>query len=56
MSIITELTATNGVAMRVATALEQVMGGDVILGVGRPKLTAPVLENFPSGPLRVAQL
>ncbi len=56
MSIITELTATNAVAMAVATALEQAMGGDVILGVGRPKTATPAAEHLPSGNVRVAQL
>ncbi len=54
MSIINELTSTNAVAMAVATALENVIGNDVILGVGRPKLVRPATDNLPSGPLRVA--
>ena len=56
MSIITEITASNAVAMSVATALEQIIGGDVILGVGRPKLEAPTLEHLPAGALRIAQM
>jgi flagellar motor switch protein FliN len=56
MSIITELTSTNAVAMSVATAFEHVIGGDVILGVGRPKIAAPTLEHLPSGPLRIAHM
>ena len=56
MSIITEITVTNAVAMSVATAFEQVMGGDTILGVGRPKISAPTLEHLPTGALRIAQM
>ncbi len=53
MSIINELTADNSVAMAVAAALETAIGGDLILGVGRPKLTAPALDLMPPGPVRV---
>ena len=56
MSIITEITVTNAVAMSVAAAFEQVIGADVILGVGRPKIEAPTLEHLPAGSLRIARM
>ncbi len=56
MSIINEVTTTNAAAMALATALEQVIGNDVILGVSRPKLSAPKAEHLPTGALRIAHL
>lgn len=41
MSLISELSANNDVAMAVASALEQALGNDVILAVGVPQTTAP---------------
>lgn len=54
MTIIAALTANNQAAMAVASVLEQALGGDVILTVGRPRAMAPSADVLPGGALRVA--
>jgi flagellar motor switch protein FliN/FliY len=54
MSFVDVLEQNNAAAMALAGAIETAMGGDIILGVSRPKRVAPSTDNFPSGPLRVA--
>src|SRR4051794_31577053 len=53
MSIINDITADNRVAMAVAAAIENAIGGDLILGVGRPRTEAPSLDLMPPPPARV---
>jgi flagellar motor switch protein FliN/FliY len=55
MSIINDITADNRVAMAVAAAIENAIGGDLILGVGRPKLEAPTADVLPAPPARVVR-
>ncbi len=53
MSIINDITADNGVAMAVAAAIENAIGGELILGVGRPRTEAPTADVMPAPPVRV---
>lgn len=53
MSFIEELEQSNGAAMAFAAALETAAGGELILGVSRPKRVMPVPEHFPQGAVRV---
>jgi flagellar motor switch protein FliN/FliY len=55
MSIINDITADNRVAMAVAAAIENAIGGDLILGVGRPRLEAPTADVLPAPPARVVR-
>lgn len=54
MSVIADLAANNQAAMAVAGVLEQALGGDVILTVGRPRMEAPSADVLPGGLVRVA--
>ncbi len=54
MSFVDELEQNTAAAMAIAGAIETAMGGDIILGVSRPKRVAPSAEVFPTGPVRVA--
>ena len=53
MSIIGELSSGNQVAMAVAVALEQALGGEVILAVGLPQRGVPTADQLPAGTTRV---
>ena len=55
MSIINDITADNAVAMAVAAAIENAIGGDLILGVGRPRLEAPTADLMPAPRARVVR-
>ena len=56
MSIITDITADNRLATAVVAALENVLGGDLILGVGRPRNEPPSTDLVPAPPVRVVRL
>jgi flagellar motor switch protein FliN/FliY len=53
MSILSELTNNNEVAMIVASAIEQALGGEIILAVGLPRNEAPNQDVLPTGTVRV---
>ncbi|MGQ0825069.1 MAG: flagellar motor switch protein FliN [Actinomycetota bacterium] len=56
MTLITELAATNDVAMSVAGAIERVLGDEIILAVGLPREEPPTADVLPAGSLRAARL
>ena len=49
MTLIDELEATNDVVLAVTSALEQVLGEDVILAVGVAQRQAPTPDLLPEG-------
>ncbi len=53
MSILSELTTNNDVAMVIATAIEHALGGEIILAVGLPRNEPPSAEVLPGGNVRV---
>ncbi len=55
MTIISDLAATNEVAMAVASAVERALGNDVILAVGLPREELPTADVLPPGTLRAVQ-
>jgi hypothetical protein len=56
MTIISDLAATNDIAMAVAGALEQLLGEDVILAVGMPRQDAPGADSVPDGAVRAVAM
>ena len=56
MTLIEDLAATNDVAMAVTSALEQVLGDDVILAVGVAQRQAPTADLLPEGATRSVSL
>jgi flagellar motor switch protein FliN len=56
MTLIDSLEATNDVALAVTSALEQVLGVDVILAVGVAQRQAPTADLLPEGPSRAISL
>jgi flagellar motor switch protein FliN/FliY len=52
MSLISDLAATNDIAMTVAGAIERVLGNEVILAVGLPREESPDTEVLPPGETR----
>jgi flagellar motor switch protein FliN/FliY len=56
MSIINDITADNRLATAVVAALENALGGDLILGVGRPRTEPPTAELVPPPPVRVVRV
>ena len=56
MSIINDITADNRIATAVVAALENALGGDLILGVGRPRTEAPTADVMPTPPARVVRI
>jgi flagellar motor switch protein FliN len=56
MTLIEDLAATNDLAMAVTSALEQVLGEDVILAVGVPQQAAPGADLLPEGTTRAVSL
>jgi flagellar motor switch protein FliN len=52
MSILSELTSNNDVAMTIAAAIERALGGELILAVGMPRTEAPNGEVLPPGNVR----
>jgi len=56
MTPIDSLEATNDVALAVTSALEQVLGEDVILAVGVPQRHAPNADLLPDGPSRAVSM
>jgi len=56
MTFIDDLQAGNDVALAVTSALEQVLGEDVILAVGVAQRRAPDAELLPEGPSRAVSL
>ncbi len=56
MTLIDSLEATNDVALAVTSALEQVLGVDVILAVGIAQRQAPTPELLPEGATRAVSL
>jgi flagellar motor switch protein FliN len=56
MTLIEDLAATNDVAMAVTSALEQVLGEDVILAVGVAQQQAPGADLLPEGTTRSISL
>ena len=56
MTLIDDLEATNDVALAVTSALEQVLGEDVILAVGVAQRQAPDRDLLPEGATRAVSL
>ncbi|MDQ1520126.1 MAG: flagellar motor switch protein FliN [Actinomycetota bacterium] len=56
MSIVTELTSNNEVAMTIAAAIERALGGDLILAVGLPRAEPPSTEVMPPGSARAVSV
>ena len=56
MTLIDDLEATNDVALAVTSALEQVLGEDVILAVGVAQRQAPDQDLLPEGATRAVSL
>jgi len=56
MTLIDNLETTNDVALAVTSALEQVLGVDVILAVGVAQRDAPTSDLLPEGPSRAISL
>ena len=56
MTLIDDLEATNDVALAVTSALEQVLGDDVILAVGVAQRQAPDADLLPDGASRAVSL
>jgi flagellar motor switch protein FliN/FliY len=56
MTLIEDLAATNDLALAVTSALEQVLGVDVILAVGVPQQVAPGTDVLPEGANRSVSL
>lgn len=56
MTLIDNLEATNDVALAVTSALEQVLGVDVILAVGVAQRQAPTADLLPEGATRAVSL
>jgi flagellar motor switch protein FliN/FliY len=56
MSILTELTSNNEVAMTIAAAIERALGGDLILAVGMPRTEPPSPEVMPPGNARAVSV
>jgi flagellar motor switch protein FliN/FliY len=52
MSMLPQLTSNNDVAMTIATAIEQALGGELILAVGMPRTVAPTPDVMPQGAVR----
>jgi flagellar motor switch protein FliN/FliY len=52
MSMLSELTENNDVAMVIASAIEHALGGELILAVGLPRNEAPNQEMLPAGAAR----
>ena len=52
MSIQTELTTNNDVAMVIAAEIERALGGELILAVGLPRTEPPNAEVLPAGAVR----
>jgi flagellar motor switch protein FliN/FliY len=52
MSILSELTANNDVAMTIAAEIERALGGELILAVGLPRTEAPTTDVLPPGTVR----
>ncbi|HEX5097353.1 MAG TPA: flagellar motor switch protein FliN [Acidimicrobiia bacterium] len=55
MTLISDLATTNDVAMTVAAAIERVLGDDLILAVGLPRMEPPTSDVLPSGPLHAVR-
>ena len=56
MTVIDDMQATNDVALAVASALEQVLGEDVILTVGVAQRQVPTPDLLPPGATRAVSL
>jgi flagellar motor switch protein FliN/FliY len=56
MTVIDDMEATNDVALAVASALEQVLGEDVILAVGVAQRQVPTADLLPAGTTRAVSL
>jgi flagellar motor switch protein FliN len=56
MTLVDDLEATNDVALAVTSALEQVLGEDVLLAVGVAQRQAPNQDLLPEGPTRAVSL
>jgi flagellar motor switch protein FliN/FliY len=56
MSILSELTANNEVAMQIAAGVEHALGGDLILAVGLPRTEPPSGEVLPVGGARAVSV
>ena len=56
MTLVDDLEATNDVALAVTSALEQVLGEDVLLAVGVAQRQAPNQGLLPEGPTRAVSL
>src|SRR4051794_5483034 len=56
MTLVDDLEATNDVALAVASALEQVLGEDVLLAVGVAQRQAPDSSLLPDGATRAVTL
>ena len=56
MTLVDDLEATNDVALAVTSALEQVLGADVLLAVGVAQRQAPTPGVLPDGPTRTVSL
>jgi flagellar motor switch protein FliN/FliY len=55
MTLISDLATTNDVAMTVAGAIERVLGDDLILAVGLPRMEPPTSDVLPAGPLHAVR-
>ena len=56
MSLVTELSNRNDVAMSIAAAIEHALGGELILAVGLPRTEAPNHDLLPTGAARVVSI
>jgi len=56
MTLVDDLEATNDVALAVTSALEQVLGEDVLLAVGVAQRQAPDQDLLPAGPTRAVAI
>jgi flagellar motor switch protein FliN/FliY len=56
MSILSELTSNNDVAMSMASAIERALGGELILAVGMPRTEAPTPDVMPTGSARAVSV
>jgi len=52
MSVLSELTSNNEVAMTIAAAIERALGGELILAVGMPRNEPPSADVLPAGNTR----
>jgi flagellar motor switch protein FliN/FliY len=56
MSMLPQLTSNNDVAMAIAAAIEQALGGELILAVGMPQTAAPTPDVMPQGTVRAVSV